>query len=133
MSQENVEILSAMYEAFNRRDYDDALRYVDPRVELYPGVIAPDHDTQLLGHRGWKEFIRIAIETWEAVSVEPKERIETEDSRILSLDLWHFRGREGIEIDRELPTLYDFRDGLIVRIDGFTDKAEALEAAGLSE
>jgi len=37
------------------------------------------------------------------------------------------------EIERELPTLYTFRDGLIVRIDGFTEKAEALEAAGLSE
>ena len=56
-----------------------------------------------------------------------------EDGRILSVDLWRFRGREGIEIDRELPTLYAFRDGLIVRIDGFTDQAEAFEAAGLSE
>ncbi len=133
MSQENVEILGAMYAAFNRRDFDDAMRYVDPEVVIYPGVVAPDHDAQLLGHRGWKEFIRVAIEAWETVSVEPKERIETEDSGILSVDLWRFRGREGIEIDRELPTLYAFRDGLIVRIDGFTDKAEALEAAGLRE
>ena len=45
-----------------------------------------------------------------------------------------FRGRDGIEIDRELPrAIFTFRNGLIVRIDGFTDKAEALEAAGLSE
>jgi hypothetical protein len=33
----------------------------------------------------------------------------------------------------ELPTLYTFREDLIMRIDGFTEKAEALEAAGLSE
>jgi hypothetical protein len=42
-----------------------------------------------------------------------------------------FRGRDDIELELALPNLYTFRDGLIVRIDGFTDKAEALEAAGL--
>ena len=61
------------------------------------------------------------------------EKIEAEDGRILSIDLWRLRGREGIASERELPTLYTFRDGLIVRIDGFTKKAEALEAAGLRE
>jgi hypothetical protein len=45
--------------------------------------------------------------------------------------MWRFSGREGIESESELPTLFTFRDGLIVRIDGFTDKAEALRAAGL--
>jgi ketosteroid isomerase-like protein len=42
-----------------------------------------------------------------------------------------FRGRDGIELELELPNLFTFRDGLIVRIDGFTDKAAAREAAGL--
>jgi hypothetical protein len=65
--------------------------------------------------------------------VEPQQVIETEDGRILSVDLWRFRGREGIAIERELPNLFTFRDGLIVRIDGFPEKADALEAAGLSE
>ena len=133
MSQENVEIVRALTEAFNHRDFDDATQYMDRAVEIHPGVMAPDHDSILVGHEGWNEFIRVAIQAWEAVTVEPLERIETEDGRILSIDLWRFRGREGIGIERELPTLYTFRDGLIVRIDGFTEKAEALEAAGLSE
>ena len=34
-------------------------------VEINPGVMAPDHDSKLLGHDGWKEFIRVAIEAWE--------------------------------------------------------------------
>ena len=133
MSQESVQVLGAFYEAFNKRDFDDALQYLDQAVEINPGVRGPDHDPKLLGHDGWKEFIRVAIEAWEAATAEPLERIETEDSRILSIDLWRLRGREGIDIERELPTLYTFRDGVIVRIDGFTEKAEALEAAGLSE
>ncbi len=133
MSEENIKVLGAFNEAFNQRDFDDAGQYLDQAVEIYPGVKAPDHDSKLLGHDGWKEFIRVGIEAWEAVTAEPLERIETEDGRILSIDLWRFRGREGIEVESELPTLYTFRDGLIVRIDGFTEKADALEAAGLSE
>jgi hypothetical protein len=31
----------------------------------------------------------------------------------------------------ELPTAYTFRNGLVVRVDGFTDKSEALKAVGL--
>jgi ketosteroid isomerase-like protein len=133
MSQDNVEILRAFAEAFNDRDFDGALRYLDRAVEIEPGVRGPDHDSKLSGHEGWKEFIRVAIEAWDAATAEPLERIETEDGRILSIDLWRLRGREGIEIERELPTLYTFRDGLIVRIEGFTEKGEALEAAGLRE
>src|SRR5947208_3484935 len=130
MSAEDMKILDAFAKAFNDHDFDDALRYLDRSVEIAPGVLAPDHEPKLRGHEGWREFIRVAIEAWQEVTAEPLERIETEDGRILSLDQWRLRGREGIEIERELPTLYTFRDGLIVRIDGFTEKAVALEAAG---
>ena len=133
MSQENVEILGAFYDAFNGRHVEDALQYVDHNVELYPGVMAPDSDAQYVGRQGLREFFRIATGPWETVAVEPQQVIEAEDGRILSVDLWRFRGREGIEIERELPNLFTFRDGLIVRIDGFPEKADALEAARLSE
>ena len=73
------------------------------------------------------------MRAWESVDIEPKEIIEATGNRILAIDRWIFRGRDGIEIDRELPTIFTFRDGLIVRIDGFTDKTEALEAVGLSQ
>src|SRR5690242_4918644 len=133
MSEENVEILRAFYEAYNDRDFDGALRYLDRAIEINPGVLGPDHDSKLRGDGGWKEFIQVVIEAWVAVTAEPLQRIETEDGRILSIDQWRLRGREGIEIERELPTLFAFRDGLIVRIDGFTERAEALEVAGLTE
>jgi ketosteroid isomerase-like protein len=133
MSQENVETLRRCYAAFNRRDFDELLCYVDPQVEMHAGILAPDQNTRFLGREGYREFLRGAIEAWESVAAEPKEIIEAADNRILAVDRWLFRGRDGIEIERELPTLYTFRDGLVVGIDGFTDKAEALEAAGLSE
>jgi ketosteroid isomerase-like protein len=130
MSEENVEILRLVYAA--DLDSDDLLKHLDPEVELYPGIRAPDQHMRYVGREGWSEFIAGATEAWESVTIESKELIEMGD-RILAIDQWVFRGRDGIEIDRELPTIFTFRNGLIVRIDGFTDKAQALEAAGRSE
>jgi ketosteroid isomerase-like protein len=134
MSEENVEKLLAVYDAFNRGDFDGLLHHVDPDVELHPGVMAPDSQVQYRSRQGLREFFEtIATGPWEVVTVEPREMIETEDGRILSVDRWRFRGRDGIEIERELPNLFTFRDGLILRIDGFPDRNTALQAAGLSE
>ena len=131
MSRDNAETIRLFYEA--EPDGEDVLQYLDPAVELYPGIRTPDQDTRYVGHDGWKEFTVDAIGLWEAVDIEPSERLEATENRILAIDNWLFRGRDGIEIERELPTLFTFRDGLIVRVDGFTDRAEALKAAGLSE
>ena len=38
MSQENLETLKRLNEAFNRRDIDGAVQYLDPEVELHPGI-----------------------------------------------------------------------------------------------
>jgi ketosteroid isomerase-like protein len=130
----NLDALTAFYAAFNRRAFDEAMEYVDPNVEVYPGVMAPDANARYVGHQGFKEFLLgIVVAPWEKVTTDPKQVIEALDGRILSIDEWHFHGRDGIEIERELPNLFTFRGGRIVRSEGFTDRAEALEAAGLSE
>jgi ketosteroid isomerase-like protein len=133
MSEENVEILQSLFEAWNRRDFDGVLRYFDPAVEFHPGLLPPGEETQFLGHEGVMDWVRTVNDFWEAVSVEPGQRINIARDRVLTIDRWRFAGRDGIQVEEELPTAFTFRDGLIVRVDGFTDKDEALEAAGLSE
>ena len=99
MSGENVEILRLFYEA--EPNSDDALQYLDPAVELYPGIRTPDQDARYVGHDGWKEFMVDAVGLWERVDIEPSERLEATGNRILAIDKWLFRGRDGIEIERE--------------------------------
>ena len=44
------------------------------------------------------------------------------------------RGREsGVTVDARFYEVYTLRDGRIVRADEFSERQEALEAAGLSE
>ena len=97
MSQENMEILRLFYEA--ELDSDDVLQYLDPKVELYPGIRTPDQHTRYVGREGWSEFIAGATEAWESVVIEPKERTRDHrrpDSRYRQVALW----REGRHRDR---------------------------------
>ncbi len=106
MSQENVKTLGAFYEAYTRRgEIDDVLPYLDPEVVCRPGVRPPDDSTEeYVGREAYREFwVSIVTGPWEAVVVEPKEVVEAEDGRVLSVDLWRLLGRDGIEIERELP------------------------------
>ena len=133
MSQENVETLRTAYVAFSRGDLDRFLDYLDPNVEVDPGLMAPDQSaSRYVGRQEVRKFFEtIVVGPWEAVITESLKMIEIDDSRVLSIDRWRFQGRDGIEIEMELPNLFSFRDGLILRIRGFTDRAEALEAVGL--
>jgi ketosteroid isomerase-like protein len=137
MSRENVEIIRRHYEAFNRRDLDTAAQYHHPDIEVYPGAIGPDTDTGSRGRFGGRaevrEFFEALFNTWETVTVELEEIVEGGGDRVLGVEQWHTRGRGGIEVGTKIFDLYTFRDGLVVRVDGFLDKAVALRAAGLSE
>jgi ketosteroid isomerase-like protein len=134
MSEENVEALGLFYEAFNGRLFDDALQYLHPECQIYPALPAPGEPRHYRGRAEARVFMEELLPAaWEAVTVEFKETIEAPDGRVLAVERWRVRGRDGIEIDTEVTDAYAFRDGLIVRIDGFADKAQALAAAGLSE
>ena len=132
MSEEPIEILRLIYEAWNRQP-ERVLQYIDPEVDFNPGLLPPGEETKYVGHEGVKKWIANIRDAWVAVTVEAGERIEVASDRILAIDRWRFEGRDGIQVEEEVPTAYTLRDGLVVRIDGFTDKAEAFKAVGLSE
>ena len=133
MSGEDIETLRGLYEAFGRRDYDRVLDSVHPDVVLRPGIEGLDTSRRYHGHVGLRQFWKEIGEAWETQTVEPVEMVEAEGDRVLAVERWHVRGRDGIELEFGVTDVYTFRDGLVVRIDGFVDKTKALEAVGLSE
>jgi ketosteroid isomerase-like protein len=63
------------------------------------------------------------------------EILEVVDSGqvVVSVIRWHLRGHSGIELDEVEGWVTHIRDGKITPIDQCGGKAEALQAAGLSE
>ena len=124
MSQENVEIVRRFVVA----NLNHAMRYVDPDI-----VWNPLEESPVQG----RDAVRANIERWESGWAEyratPGDFVDTDDRVVVSV---HYRGRgrgSGIEVDAVFHEVYTLRDGKIVRYDEFTERSEALEAAGLSE
>ncbi len=125
MSQENIEIVRE----FLLLDLDEAMTRTDPAMVWNPTEEPPCH--------GW-DAVRASIERWESdwddLEHVPEEFIDAEDDRVFVVIRFRGRGRgSGIEIHGRLFEVYTLREGAIVRMDEFTDRGAALEAAGLSE
>jgi hypothetical protein len=94
MPRDNDETIRLFYEADPAGE--DALRYLDPAVELYPGIRAPDQGTRYAGHDGWKEFMADAIGLWEEVEIEPRERLAAPGTASLRSTNGSFAGGTGL-------------------------------------
>ena len=71
--------------------------------------------------------------TFDELSVTVEEIIDAGD-RVIHSAHWRGQGRgSGIKVDAVYHEVYKLRDGKIIRVDEYTERTEALEAAGLSE
>jgi ketosteroid isomerase-like protein len=132
MSQENVEVVRRSFEAFQRGDYEAAVEALDPGIE-YDLTHFPDGQIYL-GHDGVREAFRIWLGTWEDYRQVLDELIDLVGDEVLAVVREFGRGKgSGIEVERPTAGVWTMRDGKAVRIRFYPGKAEALEAAGLSE
>ena len=131
MSQENVEIVKAWYDAFNREDWDAAFKDAAPGFELdMSRAVGP-----VSGVLSLDQFRRVVAEfreTWESARLEPHEFIEAGDLVVVP-GTQHLKGRGGIEVVVSSTLVWTIRNGAIERVSMYQEKEDALEAVGLSE
>ena len=131
MSQENVEIVRAAYDDYNRGDLEAVLRNAAPDFELdWSRGIGPQRGVYKLDQA--RSFFEDFGDTFESIRLEPNEFIEIDDYVIVP-QTGYTRGRGGIETTARITVVWTIRDGAIVRICLYQDKQDALEAAGLRE
>ena len=119
MSQENVEIVRR----FLSVDVDAALPYADPGI-----VWNPIEELPTQGHDAVRSSLAHWKAEWDDYEVMPEEFVDVGDRVVVTVRL-HGRGRgSGVEIDARFYDLYTLRDGLIVRMDQFTERSEAVAA-----
>jgi ketosteroid isomerase-like protein len=128
MSQENVENVRRAFEAWLRGDIDEALAGLDPDIVYKP---AQEEAVQGLdaAQASWERWQA----SWQEQEVTLEETIDAGDHVIQAI-LFRGRGRgSGIEVEGLFFQVLTIKDGKAVRWEEFSDRAEALEAAGLSE
>ena len=78
--------------------------------------------------------LREYLRAFSDLRIEAERIIDLSGDRVLVLSRQTARGKQsGVPIEHELGDLFTLRDGKIVRYDSYWNRADALEAAGLSE
>ena len=133
MSQENVEIVRRLVEALNARDLDRYyVEFFDPEVEYQTSAEDPDAATHR-GRQAYKRYVEQWIESFDGLHVDVEEYIDVGGERVFTWSRFTGRGRtSGVPADWYLAVIFTIRDGKVVRAEEYFDRAEALEAAGLS-
>jgi ketosteroid isomerase-like protein len=142
MSQENVENARQAYAALNKayRAGDPNLflpvlqEQWDPDAVFEPAGVLPDSTPR--PHHGWDgvlQFIGNQMEAFSEGWLEAEEFIDRGDYLIVA---YRFGGRArhtGLDVEFSFVHLITLRDGKVTRLEVHRTKAQALEAAGLSE
>jgi ketosteroid isomerase-like protein len=120
-----------LQEAFRRGDAEAMMRLLHPEVE-----ISDPERTGAGPYRGHDEFIRFVrewMETWEEYEIRLEAPVVVGDT-VVALVRHQGRARgSGIDVDQRGAHFYRVRDGLIAFFRPYTNRDEALEAAGLEE
>ena len=117
------ELIERAYAAVNARDADTIIELATPDIVLAT-TIEIHH-----GPEGVLDWLTRLDETIEAYEVEVLDVEEMGDYVVVST---HQRGRgraSGIEIDHRFTHVWTLRDGRVVHVTGFNERAEALAAA----
>ena len=132
MSQENVELVKRLYDAWQRDGFGVVPALMDPDIEYVNPPYAVEPGTR----RGYEGF---AIAAQNVRNVYPTRRFEP-------LEFYDAHNRVAVrvrvvargvgssaEVDVERGYLFEVRDGKIVRFAWFNEPLEALQAVGLAE
>ncbi len=133
MSQENVEIVHQVLEAWNRRDFDEAVRVAHEDVELhFIGGFADLIGEEFDGREGLIRFWRDMLETIGG-EVALESTLDAGE-RVAVITTVEGAGAEsGAPARLRFGQVWSFRDAKVIRVDFYYEPSEALEAAGLRE
>jgi ketosteroid isomerase-like protein len=132
MSQENVQVRNeAVRKGLAAFDNDtEAFRDVlDPDIEWFP---IEENRTPLRGIEAAMGNRNRWLDTWDEHRLELEEVIEQGDSVVALIHIIARGKGSGVETEVRFFAQFRVRDGKIVYIFDHEDRAEALEAAGLS-
>jgi len=133
MSQENVEVVKRLCDAFLAGNIEQALGGLDRDVEWRGTIGGLDEGRVAHGHSEVIEGFTESLQEWESHTLRTVEFIDAGDRVVV---FWHERGRgraSGAEVSTDTAVIYTVRDGLVVLAQGYVDRAAALEAVGLEE
>jgi ketosteroid isomerase-like protein len=151
MARQNADIVRRFYDALERSlvawdrslslveairtgevppESQAALAYLSPEIEWRPIFSGETYRGYLEVARAWDELLEATV----GYDVELVDATDLQDDRVFVVFDPTLEGRfTGIHVAAAVFAVVTLREGLIVRVDEYTDRREALEVAGLAE
>jgi ketosteroid isomerase-like protein len=130
MSQENVDRVREAFAAFKRGDLETAVSVFHPEAEWYPYLGAREGDL----YRGRDSLLKMWSDIKESFGgsfrIEPQEAIDCGEQVVLVVEARGTGSGSGAEVRQSWAQLATMQDGLVLRVEPFSDRDAALEAAG---
>lgn len=130
MSRDNVEIVKQVWRRFGETGEPD-FSSAHPDVEVHDHDL-PDAGTYR-GHDGFLHWMEHWGRAWETYSLRPQEFIDAGDHVVVIVETAATGSGSGLTVRRQDGMVCELRDGMIVRVDYFSNRRDALRAAGLGE
>jgi ketosteroid isomerase-like protein len=130
MSEENVDVV--------KRGFEHFMATGEPHWESFHGEVEVyDHDTmdqgEYRGHAGVARWLEDWTAAWSHFTMEPEEFLDIGERVVMVFRMRATGLSSGVVLERQDAMLFTVRDGKVVRVDYYNDRAEALKAAGLAE
>ena len=132
MSQENVEVVRAVYERWSNGDFRADLDVLDPDVLFVMRSGFPDAGLYL-GVARLAEYTRSFLEPWTRITIEAQDLTDSRDSVVATVLQRGVGSESGAATEFRYFQVWSFRGRKVIRLENFRERAEALEAAGLQE
>jgi ketosteroid isomerase-like protein len=136
MSQENVEVVRAVYESWSEGDFRASVDLLDSHVVLVLGPeFGPDSPEggTYSGTAAVSAYTRGLLGSWTDFTMEAEEIVAAGDTVLVGVRQRGVGTVSGVPTEMRYFTLWSFRGRKVIRLESFRKRAEALEAAGLRE
>ena len=133
MSHQNVEVVRGIWEADRRRDVAAVSAAYAPNVEWEDHAGLWGDWGVARGPDGIRQAWRRWYEAFEDVQIEFGEAADAGDVVVVTYEL-SARGRgSGVDVRQAITLVWTLEAGKVVKIRAYTNRDEALEAAGLRD
>src|SRR5271166_4653535 len=131
MSQEDVEIITRMYRAWNSGDLDALADVFDADVEVRPALSVFTASTVYRGHDGIAAWYAETYEPWAEMRAEPQRFVDAGERTVVVVVLSARVPGGQVDVHAQIAHVVTIRDGRIVRLDGYDEPQAALSAVAL--
>jgi ketosteroid isomerase-like protein len=126
---ETVSLIRAAYEAFNRGELEGALTYAHPEFEFRRPEGGPYKGGTVRGREAMLAFL--APDAFDQQRATPLEFTDKGDVVLVRLSAYARGASSGIELEQEVFHVWRIEDGRARRLEVYTERNAASEAAGI--